>query len=774
MRSVLLLLGLTFSFSFMANAQNDIALQWEKSYGGSAEDFSWCVKQTSDGGYIISGKTSSSDGDVTGYHGGGSDYWVVKTDKSGTIQWQKTYGGSGEDKAGSVQQTTDGGYIIAGTTYSSDGDVTGFHGGYSDYWVVKTDDSGIIQWQKTYGGSGADWGWCIQQTTDGGYIIAGNSNSNDGDVTGNHGGADYWVVKTDPLGNLQWQKSYGGSGNDEASGIRQTLDGGYIVAGYSYSTNGDVTGNHGGSDFWIVKTDPSGTLEWQKSYGGSDNEENGYGIQQTIDGGYIIAGITNSTDGDVTGKHWGTDYWVVKTDPLGNIQWEKALGGSSDDAGLGIEKTVSGDFIIVGWTMSNDGDVTGNHGGTDYWAVKTNPSGIIQWQRTFGGWGEDWGMNIQATSDGGFILTGMSNSIDGDVTGNHGNSDYWIVKLCQGDPLSISISDTSYCYSTLLTATAGFSSYLWNTGDTTQTIEVDTGGVYHVKATNLSGCPSEETITVPAPILPYSGEQICMVTLDSISGKNVIVIEKTLNVGTDSLHIYRMDNLSSLYKKIGSIGVNEPGIFTDNDAIPAQQSYQYKISVKDTCGRESGLSAMHRTILLQANTGINHEVNLFWNPYEGFEYSTFEIYRRNITRGDFILIANVPNTTYAFTDLTPPSGTNLYQVRVSKDLPCVPTKTTYSHVISNTITSSNIGIGENQEKTFTIHPNPASNLINIEISTATVEGRLSLMNPNGQEILTCPITGTKTQLDISGLPRGVYFVRLTNDKTVEVRKFIRQ
>jgi hypothetical protein len=749
-------------------AQTDIALQWQKTYGGSGEDFSWSVKQTSDGGYIVAGKTSSIDGDITGYHGGISDFWVVKTDPSGNIQWQKTYGGSAEDRASSVQQTTDGGYVIAGMTFSNDGDVTGNHGS-EDYWVVKTDQSGNIQWQKTYGGSDGDEGWSVQQTADGGYIIVGCSVSNDGDVTGNHGECDYWVVKTDQSGTIQWQKSYGGSYEEMAYCIRQTIDGGYVIAGYTNSNDGDVTGNHGGSDYWVVKTDQSGNIQWQRCYGGS-NSDYGNCIQQTIDGGYIIAGNANSTDGDITGNHGGSDYWVVKTDPSGIIQWQRCYGGSNDDAGISIKQLADGGYIIAGWSNSNDGDVTGNHGG-DYWIVKTDPSGILQWQRCYGGSAGDAAMDIQLTSDGGYVITGMAGSPDGDVTGYHGSGDYWLVKLCQSDPLNISISDTSYCYTTMLSATTGFASYLWNTGDTTQTIEVDTGGIYSVMATNSSGCPSEAAITLPDPIQPYSGEQICMVTLDSVSGKNIIVFEKTLNVGIDSIHIYRMDNLSSLYKRIGSLGINELSIFMDNEAIPAQQSYQYKISVKDTCGSESGLSIMHRTILLQANTGINHEVNLFWNPYEGFEYFTFEIYRSN-TRGDFLLIANVPNTTYAFTDLTPPSGINLYQVRVSKESPCVPTKSIYSHVSSNVITSNNIGIDENQEISFTAYPNPANDNLTVTVKAQLVGSIYTITDQTGSVLLSGKLISEISFINISELSSGLYIFKLCeqNKKIVKIMK----
>jgi hypothetical protein len=186
---------------------------------------------------------------VTVNHGS-QDCLIVKLDTHGNIQWQKSLGGSGFDSIASIQQTSDGSYIIAGVLESSDSDVTG--GGY-DFWIVKLDSLGTLQWQKSLGGSDNDEAKSIQQTSDGGYIIAGSSFSNNGDVTGNHGNQDYWIVKLDSLGTIQWQKSLGGSEEDEAKSIQQTSDGGYIIAGSSFSNNGDVTGNHGGFDYWIVK-----------------------------------------------------------------------------------------------------------------------------------------------------------------------------------------------------------------------------------------------------------------------------------------------------------------------------------------------------------------------------------------------------------------------------------------------------------------------------------------------------------------------------------------
>ncbi|MEI6899958.1 MAG: hypothetical protein WCL00_08770, partial [Bacteroidota bacterium] len=208
-----------------------------------------------------------------------------------TIQWQKSYGGVGAEEAHSIQQTNDGGYIMAGYSYGSpDSNATGNHG-LMDAWVVKTDPLGVVQWQKCYGGSENDIVNCIIQTNDGGYIFACETYSWDGDVVGNHGEQDIWVVKINSSGAIQWKMCYGGSGYEYVQRIRQTPDGGYIFAGSASSNNGDVTGNHGNEDFWIVKIDISGYIQWQKCYGGYDWDR-ALGIILTSEGGYAIAGLT--------------------------------------------------------------------------------------------------------------------------------------------------------------------------------------------------------------------------------------------------------------------------------------------------------------------------------------------------------------------------------------------------------------------------------------------------------------------------------------------------
>ncbi len=261
--------GLIFSSS--ASAQ-----QWAKTYGGPGDDQANSIQQTRDGGYIVVGVTKL-------FGVGADDVWVLKLDASGNVQWAKTYGGTDYDKANSIQQTSDGGYIVAGKTSS-------FGAGRSDAWVLKLDASGNVQWAKTYGGANWDYASSIQQTSDGGYIVAGKTSSFDAI------GDDVWVLKLDASGNVQWQKRYGGTNFDWVTSIQQTRDGGYIVAGVTLSFGA------GDDDFWVLKLDANGNVQWQKTYGGTNSDGANF-IQPTSDSGYIVAGRTWSF-GEVGSDVW--------------------------------------------------------------------------------------------------------------------------------------------------------------------------------------------------------------------------------------------------------------------------------------------------------------------------------------------------------------------------------------------------------------------------------------------------------------------------------------
>lgn len=427
-----ILIVLLFTIETIIYAQAP-SISWQKTFGGTETEVAHSIIQTSDGGYIVAGiATSDNSGQLVGYTAG-LDGWIIKLSSTGTIQWQKIIGGDDDDQIHSIQQTADGGYIIVGES-NSDG-LPSSNNDF-DYWVAKLDSNGNVQWQNKYGGSSQDRAYSIKQTIDGGYVVAGQSASTNGDVTGNHGNfkSDFWIVKLNNTGTIQWQKSLGGTFQDEAYSIEQTTDGGYIVAGSTYSKNGDVIGAHDGLiDYWIVKLDSTGNLVWQKPLGGSGNDE-AFSIQQTTDGGYIVAGNTNSINGDVVGNSTTqrNNYWIVKLDSTGNIQWQKCPMYIGTDIAHTVRQTSDGGYVIVGESYFD-------YPNCNIFTLKLNNIGNVEWSKTIGNpYGntgttdDEMGFSIQQTTDNGYIIAGFTSANTG--LGN----DFYVTKL---NPSNLSTVD---------------------------------------------------------------------------------------------------------------------------------------------------------------------------------------------------------------------------------------------------------------------------------------------------------------------------------------------
>jgi regulation of enolase protein 1 (concanavalin A-like superfamily) len=356
---------------------------WEKTFGGTEEDEGNSVQQTTDGGYIITGATESfGNGDV--------DVYLIKTDGNGDLLWTKTFGGAEEDEGYSVQQTTDGGYIIAGCTRS-------FGNGYQSVYLIKTDDNGVEQWNQTFGGTDEQWGNSVQQTTDGGYIIIGGTESFGA------GERDVYLIKTDGNGDSLWTKTFGGTEEDEGHSVQQTTDGGYIICGDIQSFG------NGNEDCYLIKTNDNGIEQWNQTFGGIVHD-GGVAVQQTTDGGYVIAGYTYSFgNGD-------DDVYLIKTDDNGIEQWNQTFGGSDEDGAYFVQQTTDGGYVIAGYTYS-----FGN-GDEDVYLIKTDGNGVEQWTKTFGGSDADGGNTVQQTTDGGYVITGWTESF------GNGDEDVYLIK----------------------------------------------------------------------------------------------------------------------------------------------------------------------------------------------------------------------------------------------------------------------------------------------------------------------------------------------------------
>ncbi|HLP95845.1 MAG TPA: T9SS type A sorting domain-containing protein [Saprospiraceae bacterium] len=420
----LVALGLIIGCLLNLHAQPDI--QWQKSLGGSQLDVAYSSQSTPDGGFIVVGKTLSNNGDVFGNHGG-NDFWVIKLDATGQVIWKKCLGGSNNDRATSVFATSDFGYIVAGHSESNNGQVSGNHGGI-DSWVVKLDANGMIAWQLCLGGSGWEDASKIIETKDKGFAFAGRTTSFDGDVVGYQGNIDAWVVKLTSSGTIQWQKSLGGSDLDIAYSLAETTDGGIVVVGESASNDGDLSGVHGSTDYMVVKLDAQGEVVWQKMYGTSSIDR-ANDIYPTNDGGFIVGGQISGSDGDVSVHKGSYDIWVIKLDSLGSLQWEKTVGGSGLDICSSLIQVDDNKIVLVGVTQSTDGDAVGNNGGEDLWVIQVSENGSLIWQKTLGGSQSEIGSSVIQTNDDGLLIVGESRSANGDVLSNQGSSDFWIVKL---------------------------------------------------------------------------------------------------------------------------------------------------------------------------------------------------------------------------------------------------------------------------------------------------------------------------------------------------------
>ncbi|MCB0375558.1 MAG: hypothetical protein KDD04_06535, partial [Sinomicrobium sp.] len=288
--------------------------------------------------------------------------------------WVKTFGGSEDDVAVSVIAASDGTYMVLGTTASTNGDITDNAVAENDFWLLKIDGEGNVVWSKTYGGSGEDIGQSVIQTADGGYAIAGYSQSSDGDGSNNEGFHDQWLLKLDDQGNIEWENSFGFAGHDHAYDVLQTADGGYLLSGFTDITASGGQGNygksaealHGVGEFWAVKTDASGTLQWSRYFGGTNNDR-AYAVVQANDGGFVLTGFAESNDFDISGTKGSYDFWVIKITATGDLAWERSFGGSGIEESYGIALTANNHYVIAGQTYSTDTDVTQPHGNSDFW-----------------------------------------------------------------------------------------------------------------------------------------------------------------------------------------------------------------------------------------------------------------------------------------------------------------------------------------------------------------------------------------------------------------------
>lgn len=381
------------------------------------------IQITSDNGYIVGGYAKPA---IVN----NKDLLIARHNNLGDTLWVRCYGGSANEEAFSIQQTNEGGYIIVGYTESEDGDVHGHHH-VKDMWIIKTNSAGDTLWTRCLGGNADDYANYVIQTYDSGYIVAGYTASLDGDVHDNHGIGDAWIVRLNSSGDTLWTKCLGGNDYDILYYIQQIENEKIILAGYTHSSNdGDVHYNHGGEDGWIVILDSLYNIDISKCFGLSDDDR-ALSIQQTADTGFIIAG-TSLTENDIVSgwpNDWSLNYWIYKIDTAGRVEWQKYFGGNNTDIAYSIIKTNDNDYIITGITESHDGQVKGFHGDNkeDIWLLRISQTGDTLWTKCLGTSGSDIAFSTLPHDDGGYILAINSENNDGDFPEFCAN--YQIVRL---------------------------------------------------------------------------------------------------------------------------------------------------------------------------------------------------------------------------------------------------------------------------------------------------------------------------------------------------------
>ncbi|HBD27036.1 T9SS type A sorting domain-containing protein [Flavobacterium sp.] len=435
---------------------------WERSYGGKHAEYLYDAIPTADYGFILAGSSiSNKNGNKSEANKGDLDYWIWKMDEKGTPEWQKSFGGTGVDILFSVKNTNDGGFILAGTSSSNKSeDKKDDSKGQEDFWIIKLDAKGKELWQRTIGGTSQEKLLSITQTKDGGYILGGSSSSNKtvadnkgkldefGKSENAKGNLDYWIVKLDSEGKKEWDKTLGGRYYDELKSIEQTQDEGFIIGGYSNSPiSGDKTeANIGQGDYWVIKLNQDGLIQWQRTLGG-DKDDNLFSLTQTKDNGFIVGGSSNSgaTDAKSETSKNGSDFWILKLDEIGNVQWQETYDYGKYDMLSSIVENADGTFLIGGYAQSESKSKSTNTKGlkttkkdeegiNDYIALKIKANGDEIWTQTIGSNGDEVLKKLFEMRDGGYLLAGTSNgAISRDKNSMKGGNDFWIVKLKDKD-----------------------------------------------------------------------------------------------------------------------------------------------------------------------------------------------------------------------------------------------------------------------------------------------------------------------------------------------------
>jgi hypothetical protein len=702
---------LVFLFVYSTSFSQAPIVSWQQAYGGTKWEIPYAMVTTPDGGLLIGGRASSHNGDLSFSTLASDNYYVIKLNANREMEWSKTYGGSNTDIAHSINMTNDGGIILAGESRSSDGDVTVHYvNSNPDWWIVKLDAAGNIQWEKTLGGSGTDIVYHAIQTSDGGFILAGETYSEDYDVSNNIGAADYWIVKLDASGNIEWEKTYGGKDFDIAYSIQQTTEGGYIIIGSSGSVDHDVTDHHGGKgidDYWLLKIDAIGAIEWQRSFGGDSNDF-GYKVKVTAEGNFVVAGYSESSNGNVSNPKGQKDFWVILVSPEGDLLWQHSYGGTSDEIAYDVEIDGDDHFIVSGFTDSNDGDVNEFIGLHDFWVIRIDSMGLLDWQSTYGGSQSDYCYATCVMPDGSYFSVGFTESYDKDAAGNHGERDILLLNLGTSPPAHTIIpqhlSTNFLCWNTQFTIDYKATG-TYNPGNIF-TAEISTKKGGFVKAAPLGSLSSTTSGTISCKIPPGLPK-------DGLSYIRVVSSDPPVT-GSSLPH----------------------GVMIHCDAP----------------------TALHMTDVTSTS------VVLHWTPSACAEQF---LLKWKPTDENVWTELTTTSTDVTLTDLLPGTDYEWQVFQVCNTDPDVLSKTSHKKEFTTDPLKSG---SADMTSAISVYPNPATN--HLRIQAAIPATGYQIMDVLGKVVGEFYGNFEETEVDVSNFPAGVYLVNVYTNEEMLVEKFI--
>lgn len=719
--------------------------EWQKCIGGLLQDIPSRLIRSQDGSTLLLSNVDSKNGDITFNHGS-TDIWLSKLDPSGNIIWQKSIGGSSIDIGTGLSELSNGNLIISGYTSSSNGDIPSNNGNF-DVLLICTSSNGDILWTKIFGGAQVDLCYSQLQTKDGGFVLGGGSYSNDGDVTGNHGDQDFWVLKTDSTGNLLWQQSSGGSDIDVCYSLAKDKEENIFACGTTKSSNGDVINQHGNYDLWIIKYDPLGKILWSKAYGGT-NYETAQTILIDSHQKILIGGYTRSSNSDVIVNYGFGDSWIIQIDGEGNLLKQKNFGGSGSDNLYSILETADGGYLLTSGTTSRDINIENNLGQEDIWLFKTDVSFNKEWSHNYGGSGNDRPVCVLENPDGGFLLAGYTFSNNNDVSGQHGSADIWLLSLSCKVPNAFFSTDASVCLGDTLNVSSA-SSYasqslwllnnvLYNKGNTANLYFTNTG--FYQLNLNVQTCYYSsdlstviEVVDCKLPVVNFS------IPLNNICANSSVTFMDASKKASSWQWQFPGGNPSTSTLKNPEVIYSQPG------------TYNVMLTASNDNGSQT---VMRLNIITVNNLPALPIITIIGNEFSSTLSASYQWYFNNTI---------IPNETLQNLII---HKQGYYKVEVWDNNQCSN--------MSDAVFYSATGVVEDiQSYGFTVFPNPATSIIHIALPINS-EGIISIINMNGQKLLEKIITKQEVlyAMDLTQYSTGIYKVLFINEKGKTIQKSI--